>query len=635
MQILSNSLAPPGAEVARPMGGEKNQTLQSDSFKSVLRKDAPKGAEPLGVQKAQDRQVAKLPKRDSPPSAADKSAETKSRSENNVDAQKTEASKSEKAEPRTSKAKNTNGKSGAIQKFMDSLESELGITADRLTAVLAQLPPDVKALPVEESAGFVVEKLGIPSEQQPLVTEAYVNLLGKSGLTEPSMDSRSNGNIVYSQIGKPAFFDNDLALKAEQQIDLDNSAKLTPRQKLNVTIDELNHRFFDVKPKVADSSKTGPALDELSFEETRPNTFDRIPELANDYYGRLDQSIRPSLEAEVPMANRKSLNMGASSNLQGTETSIDSDLESILSLADIEGYSVQQPGSRAFEAASTGTENPLVNPSGKVKTWSVEELPFLAKGDLEQGNLLTKTLSQKEGDKGFEFGKTRLKGDLQNELENDAEMSDPFSNQFAVYNDREPSGQIEGNQLNRSYPAVAHGLTPNERAANIEKMTTATQGLANRGGGEVKVVLAPEGLGSVQLKVKLHEGRLQVELKAENRESQKILEQSLNSLRENLSAHRLSVDSVKVDVGGDFTRQESSQQQSFSQPQFDMGREQARQFMNMFREENLAQRQGAFEPTGFKTYRSRKEEALAPVSQEIRPRSSLSAGKGREINLVA
>ena len=148
----------------------------------------------------------------------------------------------------------------------------------------------------------------------------------------------------------------------------------------------------------------------------------------------------------------------------------------------------------------------------------------------------------------------------------------------------------------------------------------------------MKIVLAPEGLGTIQLKVSVVEGRVQVEMKTENKDSQRAIESSLSDLRHSLASHNLSIDSVKVDVGSDFSQRESNQ--PFSQQQPDLGRDQARQFMNQFREQNLFQRQSFFEAPGFKSYRSQNEESMAPVAQEIRPRSSLNSNKGRDLNLI-
>jgi flagellar hook-length control protein FliK len=273
--------------------------------------------------------------------------------------------------------------------------------------------------------------------------------------------------------------------------------------------------------------------------------------------------------------------------------------------------------------------------------WSVEELPYLTQQ--ENGGFSTFAKNSEEGMGQFkDQSKDQSKDQFlthnsidklsKNSETKEKDTIEDLLSEFNISSDQGKKSSSTSSLVNKTTLNPEGLLTPQARASNIERLSAATESLAGRGGGEVKVVLAPEGLGTIQLKVSVVEGRVHVEMKTENKDSQKVLEGSLSDLRHNLAAHNLSVDSVKVDLGNSFSHRDDSQ--AFSQPQQDLGRDQARQFMNQFREENAFQRQSLFQTPGFKSYRSQNEELLNPISQEIRPRSSLNNNKGRDLNLV-
>ena len=101
--------------------------------------------------------------------------------------------------------------------------------------------------------------------------------------------------------------------------------------------------------------------------------------------------------------------------------------------------------------------------------------------------------------------------------------------------------------VSASEQSLAGKLTEN-REANINEIMNQAQYLVKKGGGEVSVVMNPEGLGEVHLKVLFQDGKLNIELQTQNKDVKKMIEDSLSELKSGLAAQRLSLEHVKVDT---------------------------------------------------------------------------------------
>src|SRR5690606_27235591 len=112
---------------------------------------------------------------------------------------------------------------------------------------------------------------------------------------------------------------------------------------------------------------------------------------------------------------------------------------------------------------------------------------------------------------------------------------------------------------------------------NVEKIMTQAQTLAQKGGGEMKIQLNPEGLGEIHLKVHVKEGQVGLQMLTESQDAKKLIESSLNELKLALGEHKLNLNDIKVDV---------SQKMSQEMLQQDARREDAREFLSQFRQFN-------------------------------------------------
>ena len=121
---------------------------------------------------------------------------------------------------------------------------------------------------------------------------------------------------------------------------------------------------------------------------------------------------------------------------------------------------------------------------------------------------------------------------------------------------------------------------------SVQEIKDKTEALSKSGGGQVKIELAPEGLGSIQLKVKVDNGQVNVSILAENQDTKRLLESRLGDLKSGLEAQKLNLDQVRVEMT------ERSQARENLMNQFN--RQQARDFLQDFRQQNENFRQSSF-----------------------------------------
>ncbi len=159
---------------------------------------------------------------------------------------------------------------------------------------------------------------------------------------------------------------------------------------------------------------------------------------------------------------------------------------------------------------------------------------------------------------------------------------------------------------------------------NVEKLISGSQTLIQKGGGEMKIQMNPEGLGQIHLKIKVQDGQVGVQMMADTIEAKKLLETSMNDLKLGLAEHKLSLNTLKVDVA-----EQASQNMNQN---FDFKREEARDFLGQFRQFNESFRQGAHENSGIKAYR--KSTQTTPDIQPIEAKKA-EAAKAGGLYLVA
>jgi flagellar hook-length control protein FliK len=174
------------------------------------------------------------------------------------------------------------------------------------------------------------------------------------------------------------------------------------------------------------------------------------------------------------------------------------------------------------------------------------------------------------------------------------------------------------------------------RDANIHEIMNQAQYLVKKGGGEVTVKMTPEGMGEVQLKVLLQNGKLNIEMQTQDKSVKKLIEESLTELKSGLAAHRLSLEHVKIDSVNATNTDNNAQMQS-NLNQHNGGENRGREFWNGFQGNmnNPSSRQrSSYSDNGApaRANLTSLSAAAAPAPQSVR---TYGGTKGATINRVA
>ena len=137
--------------------------------------------------------------------------------------------------------------------------------------------------------------------------------------------------------------------------------------------------------------------------------------------------------------------------------------------------------------------------------------------------------------------------------------------------------------------------TADADAANLKEILNQAQYLVTQGGGEVSVKMTPEGMGEVQLKIMMENGKMNLEMNTHDKNVQKLIQDSLSDLKSSLAAHQISVEHVtlnnKINTVNDAERTSSSQNftdsQAHKNPQQSHQRDQRQQAGQVLQHETL------------------------------------------------
>lgn len=519
----------------------------------------------------------------------------------------------EVAEKPAPKARKTNERETAMLQFMDSMESEFGITPARMLEAMADLDQEALARSPEDTASDLIANLELPAEEEPQAMEMYLQFL------QQWKDMRAANEAADPKTAKSVA--GLMAGGAILHAGLDVKQGAAPvaagerRAILNQSLDRMNDKFFMRGPVAEtgiDSTKTADTLSRLS-----ELGFERVePQLVTD----------PQMAKQALIGKAQDLKQaqGAEAWLTANEAPVVSDAGAISELEGLLRQLNADPMAFRAEVAQANANPAVLKPASEPKILDISALQVPGFG-------AAAAIAKPEG-----LGDSSLGADT-----GDAE-GDASGGGLA---DGRADAQLLGAdfaQMLRTEPgakaavtagtgvAGAFALNDTEAQGQLEALKDQTQIIAAKGGGEARIKLNQEGLGEVQLKVLVHDGKVNVEMKTDNAEAKKLLEGSIADLKQSLSSHKLSVDNVKVDVG----TSDAGQQQRQMDFQQDMGRQQARQMMEQFRQDSASRRDPFFEMSGIKAY-GRKRAELDPIAPAGPSAPRVMSGRGERMNLVA
>jgi flagellar hook-length control protein FliK len=620
---------------------------RSDSFEETL------GGK-LSKETNQDKLPSEL-REVRPPDRAVKSETRESQMENKIG--RTKNSDDETPPTDTVKAKSQGEQKGlserqrVMQKFMDSMESEFGIPPQRIVEAMAQLSdPELLKSP-EESAEAVIDKLDLEPQDSARAEAMYLAMLGTLGGTLPQV--RDPEPLTTTQ--KAMLGAGGLMVGAEAPKLLSSRER---RDALNRSLDQMNTKFFMTPPNPttglgsggseslnADSALAGAKEMGAKIGSNSDVFSQKAQALANYQRSDFTKDIPASPVAPPPGGVVDPRLAGITEQMQPmTEDEANVELLKGLAALGAAAGALSQAVKQDPQTAAALKMEQAMNAAGENSSGLI--------GANIQAQLQARGLSgsaggdqEGAGENGKDFNRgseSGLKG-LASASDGASFFIDPgLAEASKAVSGRAELGQHVGAQATAAGAAGGAAMMANksENQVNIQQIMNQAQYMIKKGGGEAVVKMNPEGMGQVHLRVLVSEGKVNVEMKAETQEAKKLLESSLSDLKTSMNIHKLAVDHVKVDVNSNLAGDNLEQQrQQHQQHQPDLGREQARQFLGQFREENLSHRDGFYETTGIKAYGS-SQRSVDPLKPQDEAKSAAirryqGSGKGSGLDLVA
>tara|TARA_B100000609_G_C17223055_1_gene442234 strand:- start:15994 stop:17958 length:1965 start_codon:yes stop_codon:yes gene_type:complete len=485
----------------------------------------------------------------------------------------------------------------AWQRFLQKMKSELDVSAEEILVAFGSLTQAELAMPPEKNIDKLVASLNLDPEQSKVATQLFTNLMEKTGSRPLAQELQTSGRDI------------DLTVMSQREQD---------QRKMSSALEKMNETFF-MKPKIP-QQKEGMAttltekelqalqamrpdqpLREVSLqsgEAVQPNLLERMSAVSEDEGKRI--------LAQLAQQNAAKAAQGEDSG-EVSETSENSDQEGALSalMAKLNGS--------ANPASAVSTPQAPVSASVS-KAPTEDTLTQLFKKSIQSvgsGEATGKPHSDKGGSENLDQN-----GNFQSEA---GLASASIAGASAI---AQKSGEFD-----QVMNEIQLGLDPKD--GSVERLTSEdliqkTQVMIRDGGGDVKVILQPEGLGEVAMKVSVNGDKVNVEMVTESDAAKKILEKGMADLKHHLQASQLNLESIKVDTASNMGQQLEQQFQ-------DAQRQQAFNFMQEFRQDNQQFRQGFMDQPSARNYRSQSD-AQAP---EVSSTPPAKGAQGRRLNLVA
>ena len=605
-----------------PLGGATD--LKSQASEKMQGKDLKiSGKDSFG--KALEEKISASSSKEAPPKPERREDSTTSRSDKNDKAEaKTDKKVVAKSE-RPEKIEEKPDRQKAIKEFMDSFESEFDIPPTRLVEAMANLEDSELTQSPEETAEAVIAQLDLGEEDQEKAQAMYAGLLmqlQKADIAQatPAASVLANQNL---QAGlNPA--DSKLRLAASQ----------ARQDGMEASVDRLNQQFWAQKTAMPTSvqqqqgmeSLNGDLLERMgmaganteelataSQQPIIPMNAQKLPELPPHLQGQMSESISPQLLAALAAKQA-----AAQSAASGETAELSEEDQELLAQTD------SSPD--MFQQLKNEKPNMQMMAGGLAAHEGMTQ---------EDAQSQSQSQSQMQGQQQF-TGTDKASGKEEVKSKLTAKAAE-FKTSLLGAEGMAVQPKLEALKAEMGMPVVAATPSPvanaEDHEAAVKQLMNQAQILIKKGGGEMKVQMTPEGMGTIHLKMQIQDGKVNMQMQADTAEAKKTIESGLAELKTSLAAHKLSVDHIKVDtVSGPNTEMTAQNQNNMSG---NSQRDSTRQFWNQFHEGSQG-RQNSFVTDGMnlRGYGQSQRDPLQPVeASSVRPRAV--TGKGNGLNLVA
>lgn len=552
-------------------------------------------------------------------------------------------------------------KEGKVKKFMDSLESDFQVEPTRLVEVLGQLSDSEKQQPIESNWDKVADGLNLTESDSGIVRQRVTTLVDDINKIQDEDRTKEKLESAATPLALSGGF-SSLIGQTKQRFEQSQGQRKALRESLGA----MNQNFWS--PQTAPLPKASLSIPQADLKTETQVIGNKIGPSKIQNYQEWESAENLNSNSNLLPAD---LGLGAAYfGSEMSERSPNDDVQTNQMALDIRSEMPADPQSEKLSYAPQGQES-LVKDNQTV----LNKNQFFENKKLEP--LLSQNNSYYKSDPGeavvkksqftnvsqldvpseivtkdalfiptqAENGQFNL--DLSQHKPSDLKMlaksdktkastSDEVTKMFAG-----SLGLKAEQPAEMSVKAVPLGsvqVAPHQAENNMNQIIQNAQVLVNKGGGTMKIKMSPEGLGDIQLKVELKQGRVQLSMMTETKEAKKMLESNISDLRESLGHQKIALDSVRIDSVAKVNTDNSSltstltQHQNQNSSQFEDSKQQ-RQFWNQFQDQfgRGSQREALFEPPRPKGYAPKSNPTIKPADSVSEARASGRSG----LNIVA
>lgn len=483
--------------------------------------------------------------------------------------------------------------------FLLDMKRELDVSPSEVVTAFADLSDRELAAPPEKTVAQLVQNLGLKGEDAEKAKELFYNMLAQTSSLDLGTDSADNDRSLSMKV----MTEKELALKNREDsletmsrdffgpaVSASSTSTIVAQQQVSETSkganqavrQKMGHSFYKNMSAGTNAIPTPQGLQDASAathqlsEEVSP-TSGAIPSLG-------ENSFEETLSN--PQANR-------AHSVPGTGT-VSSDQMSALGLKSLNqpeavsenlGKMLEKTYGDSAPIVPTSTSNATAMMSSMADS-SIMPTEFDAPSSMEKMNLSSSESMDSIIESSSAVAPVEAGGFSDKEAQMESQDGEPSLKNFG---ESFVQGAKSQNSAGRpEFIVQAPKPSQGEQAANVQEVINQARYMIKNGGGEMKVHLAPAGLGEVNLKVSMSEGKINVEMITSNSDVKKVMERGLGDLKSTLASLKLNVDDIKVDVAQHSSNQLEQDGQSESRNFQQRFLENFQQENNRFRNYNLA-----------------------------------------------
>jgi len=478
--------------------------------------------------------------------------------------------------------------------------------------------------------------------------------------SESGPDDQKNVIIDQSMVLSGVVSKEDEVKTADTESDLLLVEKSESQSNQNKTVAQqsllLNGRDLDGNSVIKQNSS-----DLLSNEQNAASEFKHLNSTESEIMGDISSEQISTDSTDQSTLDNLNENLGVQSHVDGSEETLKMNSVSVSQqekLSELQNsYSKNEQSSSltdASESQKSSMQDKIKNVLQKDYNAQKQDFALSAQVQLPDLNKSENAKNDSNQFSGDSDQKKNESGDqsLMSQQVDSKGFSQDLSSQISALHIQQQSGSKHLNQtmhFGANMQASATGHTPNTGDENVQAIINQAKFLVTKGGGEMTVKMTPEGMGEVQLKVMLDQGKVNIEMNSHDKNVKKLIEDSLSDLKSSLALHQMSVDHVKINnvdvvnathntqLQSNMNGSQSEQQQNQmlnQQFQSNSGSHQERQQMGsgFGNERNNQQQQ---QSRGF-SESNREAQVMKAIPQiQKNQRYALNAYKGSSLNKVA